>query len=330
MRQVKDIYVYIEMRNQTISQGSLQLLSLSQQLKKQYAHKNIQQQVIAVLCGYKVESFTSQCFYYGADRVIVIDNQKVQYPTTQHITKALVQIIETYTPECFLISASVVGRDIAPRVAATVRTGLTADATHLEVDPSDHSTLLLMTRPAFSGNLYGTIICPNTFPQMSSIREDVFEKIAYNNPEVPPTYVSVSFDSHDDVTVIQKIDKKKNTVDLTKANIILAGGRSMANHMDLLQDSAKQLSATLAASRGLVETQKVSKDIQVGQTGKTVRPSIYIACGISGAVQHTAGMENSQTIIAINNDPNASIFSIATLGVVADAQEVLKRIPTYL
>ncbi len=330
MKQVKDIYVYIEMRDQIISQGSLQLLTLSQQLKKQYASKNSKQKVVAILCGYQVESFISQCYRYGADLVIVIDDKKLQYPTTQHITKALVHIINEYTPECFLISASVVGRDIAPRVAATVRTGLTADATHLEVDPSEGSTLLLMTRPAFSGNLYGTIICPSTFPQMSSIREDVFEKIEYNNPELPPIYCSIAFDQHDHVRVIQKIDRKKNDVDLTKANIILAGGRSMANCLDLLKESATQLSATLAASRGLVETLKVSKDIQVGQTGKTVRPSIYIACGISGAVQHTAGMENSQTIIAINNDPNASIFSIATLGVVADAQEVLKRIPTYL
>lgn len=326
----KDIYVFIEVRDQHVMEVSYQLLSLSQTLKQQYAQKGIEQQVVAVLCGYHVDKHIKACHRYGADQVIVVNHKKLSFPTTQHTTKALVEIIKQHNPEVFLIGASVVGRDIAPRVAASVRTGLTADATHLEVDPSESSRLLLMTRPAFGGNLYGTIICPFTTPQMSSIRPDVFAKIDYYCPTTISKQVDIAFEEYDDVQVIKQIDKKKADVDLKKANIIIAGGRSMANHLDLLHETAAKLHASVGASRGLVETKKVSKDVQVGQTGTTVRPSIYIACGISGAVQHTAGMDQSQTIIAINTDPNASIFNIATLGIVADASQVLKKIPKYI
>lgn len=326
----KDIYVYMEVRETQVMEVSYQLLSLSQTLKQQYAQKDINQQVVAVLCGYQVDKHIETCHRYGADQVIVVDHKKLSSPTTQHTSKALVEIINQHNPEVFLIGATVVGRDIAPRVAASVRTGLTADATHLEVDPSENSRLLLMTRPAFGGNLYGTIICPYTTPQMSSIRPDVFAKVDYHCPITTIKRIDIAFDEKDDVQVIKRIEKKKTDVDLRKANIILAGGRSMANHLDLLHETANKLHASVGASRGLVESKKISKDVQVGQTGTTVRPSIYIACGISGAVQHTAGMDQSQTIIAINTDPNASIFNIATLGIVADALEVLEKLPKYI
>ena len=327
---VKDIYVYIEVREQTALDVGFQLLSLSQTLKEQYAAKGIAQDVVAVLCGHNVENHIKTCHAYGADKVIVVDHEVLHFPRTEAITHALSQVIETYKPECFLIGATVVGRDIAPRVAARVATGLTADATHLEVDPTEGSRLLLMTRPAFGGNLYGTIICPYSFPQMSSIRPEVFVKVLYERPVVEPIYFDFSFTPKHMIEVLERKLKHKEGGDLKKAHMILAGGRSMAKHVERLQDFATSINATFAASRGLVESGKVGKDIQVGQTGTSVRPALYIACGISGAAQHTAGMENAQTIIAINTDPEASIFQFSHLGVVGDAIEVLKEVEKYL
>ena len=327
---VKDIYVYIEVREDKAVDAGFQLLSLSQTLKEQYAAKGISQDVVAVLCGHDVDKHIAECHKYGADKVIIVDHESLRFPTTEAITSALEKVIKTYNPECFLVGATVVGRDIAPRVAARVATGLTADATHLEVDPSDDSRLLLMTRPAFGGNLYGTIICPFSFPQMSSIRPDVFVKVVYDRPLADPIRVDFEFSPTHKIEVLSRKVKVKEGADLTSAHMIVAGGRSMVNHIEKLQAFASKINASFAASRGLVESGKVGKGIQVGQTGVSVRPALYIACGISGAAQHTAGMENAQTIVAINTDPEASIFQFSHLGVVGDAVEVLKRVEMYL
>lgn len=325
--EAKNIFVFIEVRDKEVVAVSYQLLSLAQDLKKQYTEIGVDQQVVAVLCSNHTKAFSDSCFKYGADRVIAIEDKQLTYPTTQHTTKTLVQVIETYSPEVFLIGATIVGRDLAPRVAAAIRTGLTADATKIEVDSSRN---LLMTRPAFGGNLYATIVCPDTTPQMSSIRPDVFVKNEFNCPVVDVEEVRVHFDQEDEVEVLERIQLPQKDVDLSKANVIIAGGRSMEKHLDVLKETAHKLKGSLGASRALVDTGAISKEFQVGQTGSTVRPSIYIACGISGAVQHTAGMDQSQTIIAINTDPHAPIFSLATLGVVADAPSVLKKIFDYL
>lgn len=327
---VKDIYVYIEVREDHALDVGFQLLSLSQTLKEQYQAKGIAQDVVAVICGHNVEKHVAECHKYGADKVILVDHESLCFPTTEAITSALEKVIKTTQPECFLIGATVVGRDIAPRVAARVATGLTADATHLEVDPSEDSRLLLMTRPAFGGNLYGTIICPFSFPQMSSIRPEVFVKVVYERPVCEPVRFAFDFTPTHAIEVLSRKVKHKEGGDLKSAHMIVAGGRSMVNHIDKLQGFASKINASFAASRGLVESGKVSKGIQVGQTGTSVRPAVYIACGISGAAQHTAGMENAQTIIAINTDPEASIFQFSHLGVVGDAIEVLKRVEMYL
>lgn len=323
----KNIFVYIEVRNDKVGDVSYQLLSLAQDLKKQYHDIHVDQEVVAILCGHHVGKFVEACYRYGADQVILIDHEKLKYPTTQHTTNAIVHSVKQYTPEVLLIGATTVGRDIAPRVAANIRTGLTADAIKVEVDVSRS---LLMTRPAFGGNLYATIICPTTYPQMSSIREGVFVKKEFNCPIRETIKLTPTLEDHDDVEVLERIERKTKDIDLTKANVIVAGGRSMVKHMDVLKETAERLKGTLGASRALVETGVITKDHQVGQTGTTVRPSIYIACGISGAVQHTAGMDQSQTIIAINTDPNAPIFGVSTLGVVADGPSVLKKLADYL
>lgn len=324
------IYVFIEVRDYQLMDVSLQLLHEANELKNQYLKKGINQKVIALLLGYQVQSNIETCYRYGADEVIVVDHEKLRYPTSQHTTAALVQCIQQFHPEVLLMGATVVGRDVAPRVAAEVATGLTADVTILEVDPSADSNLLLMTRPAFGGNLYGTIICPDTFPQMASVRPNVFIKRKYHKPVKAPTIITVHFDEHDWVEVLQRDKKPEQSLDLTKARIILSAGRGMESCMDLVTDTATRLKATLGASRALVDRGVVKKANQVGQTGTTVRPSIYLACGISGALQHTAGMDQSQTIIAINIDEHAPIFSVATLGIVADAKEVLLKLKEYI
>lgn len=327
---VKDIYVWVELRHNKIQDVSLQLLSEANYLKAQYKAKNIDFDVVGVVTGYQVDSLLEECFKYGADRLIVCDDIKLKEVSTQHTTKAISDIINHYHPDSLLIGASVIGRDIAPRIAARLNTGLTADATLIEVDEAPESTLLLVTRPAFGGNLFGTIVCPNTRPQMATIRPNVFEKRELNHPIQNIETFTTSFDSTDWVKVMLQEKKLDHSVDISKARIIVSAGRSMAKHMDLIEQIAKELGAEVGASRGLVETGSITKDHQVGQTGKTVRPLVYIACGISGAVQHTAGMDKAECIIAINNDPNASIFQIAHIGIVGDAVEILPKLKAEL
>ena len=327
METIKKLFVMIEIRDQQVMEVTYQLLALAQQLKQQYKSIDQSKEVVAVVMGHQVSWVVDECYRYGADSVLLVDDKKLQYPSTQHTTRALVTCVEKHCPEVLLIGATVVGRDVAPRVAASVRTGLTADAVKVEVDSDG---LLLMTRPAFGGNLYATIICPDTYPQMSSIRPDVFEKHEYLCEFKEPEVVEVLFDEVDQIEVLERIERKSEGPDLRKANVILAAGRSMADYLPLVEKTAELMNASLAASRGLVETGKVSSAYQVGQTGVTVKPSIYIACGISGALQHTAGMDQSQTIIAINNDPDAPIFGVSTLGIVGDAIEVLEAVQKHL
>jgi len=326
----KDIFVWIELRHNKIQDVSLQLLSEANHLQSQYKSKNIEFKVVGVITGYQTKAIYDECFKYGADKLIVCENVKLQEVSTQHTTKAIVDIVNEFKPDSLLIGASVIGRDIAPRVAARLNTGLTADATQIEVDETPNSTLLLVTRPAFGGNLFGTIVCPNTRPQMATIRPNVFEKRELNKTSYEIIHFNTTFDSNDFVKLIKQEPKLSHSIDISKARIILSAGRSMAKHMDLIQQVANELGAEVGASRGLVETGSISKEHQVGQTGKTVRPLVYIACGISGAVQHTAGMDKAECIIAINNDPNASIFQIAHIGIVGDAVEILPKLKEEL
>ena len=220
------------------------------------------------------------------------------------------------------------GRDLAPRVAARLNAGLTADATKIEIDQTkvaDGEALLLVTRPTFGGNLFGTIICPNTRPQMATIRPNVFSMDA---PDASRTGEVVEFapkwtDTDPKVIVKEVIAKVQEGVDITKADILVGAGRGAEDCLDMVKAVAEELGGEMCASRAVVDDGFADKAIQVGQTGKTVRPSLYIACGISGACQHVAGMEKSDMIIAINRDPQAEIFSIANMGFVGDVKEIL-------
>lgn len=320
----KDIYVFIEQRNGNILDVGYELLGEARKLVEQIHH--VKYQVKGILVGDHVESLAKDVIYHGADEVIICEHPMLRHYDTESYTKVLTGIIDTYKPDSLLIGATVIGRDLAPRVAARVNTGLTADATILEVDQeNENSTLLWVTRPAFGGNLYGTIICPNHRPQMATIRPGVFEvPTLYENRIGKITRYEVEFKEEDlKVKLLEVIKKATSGVDLTKAQIIVSGGRGIGNNFKVLEDFAQAVGGVVGASRAAVDEGFAKKEMQVGQTGKTVRPRLYIACGISGAVQHVAGMDKSDFIIAINKDKGAAIFNYANVGIVGDALEIL-------
>lgn len=317
----KDIFVFLEKGKDGIAEGSLQLLAKSRELVKSIPGF----EVVGVLLGENNHPFKDQAYLGGADKIIAVESPRLARYSTQHYAKALVSVIQAYKPDSMLLAATVIGRDLAPRVAARVNTGLTADATQIDVDTENENPgTLLVTRPAFGGNLFGTIICPKTRPQMSTIRPHVFDLL----PEAHQgqrQYVEhqVTFDEEDQVRFVKRVPKAKKSVDISKAQVILSGGRGLKDDYDLLQDTARELGVTPGASRALVDAGIAPKALQVGQTGTTVKPKIYIAMGISGAVQHTAGMDKADLIIAINSDPQAAIFGIAHVGLVTDGRKVL-------
>jgi len=317
----KDIFVFIQHRQGQIAEGSLQLLGKSRELVAAIPGFS----VVGVLLGQEAEPLAQAVFDGGADKVILVDSPRLSRYSTQHYTTALTEIIKTHKPDTVLMAATVIGRDLAPRVAARVNTGLTADATQIEVDTaSPDAGMLLVTRPAFGGNLFGTIVCPKTRPQMSTIRPHVFD--ALKTPYTGKRELvrqEVAFEAGDQVRLVRHLPKKEKAVDLSKAHVILSGGRGMKDAYDLVLKTAQEIGATPGASRALVDAGIAPKTLQVGQTGTTVKPRVYIAVGISGAVQHTAGMDKSDLIIAVNSDPQAAIFQVAHVGLVAEGQKVL-------
>lgn len=320
----KDIYVFVEQKNGEIANVGYELISEARKLVASIPHMNFE--VVGVLLGEGIADKAQDVIAHGADKVIVVDHPLLKGYSTQFYADALTQVIETYKPDSLLTGATVLGRDLAPRVAARLNAGLTADATKIEMDPEkEDKALLLVTRPTFGGNLFGTIICPDTRPQMATIRPNVFSMDA---PDPTRKGEVVMFEpkfqsTQPQVVVKEVIEKVVEGVDITKADILVAAGRGAEDCLDLVKAVAEELGGELAVSRAVVDDGYAEKDIQVGQTGKTVRPSLYIACGISGACQHVAGMEKSDMIIAINRDPQAEIFSIANMGFVGDVKEVL-------
>ena len=322
----KDIYVFVEQRNGVIANVGYELISEARKLVASIPTMGFQ--VVGVLLGHNVKDQANDVIAHGADKVIVVDNKLLEGYSTQFYADALTQVIETYKPDSFLTGATVLGRDLAPRVAARLDAGLTADATKIAIDLTkveNDEALLLVTRPTFGGNLFGTIVCPNTRPQMATIRPNVFSmdpvdttrtgEVIEFNPEFKET--------EPQVVVKEVIEKVVEGIDITKCDILVGAGRGAEDCLDMVQAVAEELGGAMCASRAIIDDGFASKDIQVGQTGKTVRPSLYIACGISGACQHVAGMEKSDMIIAINRDPQAEIFSIANMGFIGDVKEIL-------
>ena len=343
----KDIWVYVEQRDGKLMNVALELLGQATKLAKDIDDVT---KVCALLVGDGVEDLKDECYKYGADVVYYIEDPLLKQYTTDAYTKVIVDAVNEYKPEILMYGATHIGRDLAPRVAARLNTGLTADCTHLDVnlkeyikfaeenttlntstlDPDDPDRGLKMTRPAFGGNLMATIICPNNRPQMSTVRPGVMQKIEPREGATGELIKVTPAISEDDIHVVVKnvVKSAKEIVSLTDADIIVSGGRGVgdADGFGIIREFAEKVGGVVGSSRACVDAGWIDHSHQVGQTGTTVKPKIYFACGISGAIQHLAGMQNSDIIVAINTDADAPIFEVADYGIVGDLFKVIPEI----
>ncbi len=317
------VMVFVEQRSGEIQNVSLELIGRGKELADKLNSK-----VSAVLLGHNVKSLSEELIQYGADEVICVDDENLDVYVTNTYTKALCDVINKKDPEIVLVGATTIGRDLAPRVSATIGTGLTADCTSLEID--DETSGLLMTRPAFGGNIMATIICPNHRPQMSTVRPGVMKKLKKDTTRTGNVEnFAVDFSENGkNVEVLEYVKETIKKVNIEDANILISAGRGIGSkeNMDALYELADILGAEVSASRAVVDAGWVDKSRQVGQTGKTVRPDLYLACGISGAIQHLAGMEESEFIVAINKNSEAPIFEVADVSIVGDVNKVIKNL----
>lgn len=319
----QNVYVLAEQRDGQLQKVGIELIGKARELAD-----NLNQQVVAMLLGDGVKEQANTLISHGADKVIVIDNPMLKEYVTEPYTKAVHAILKAKEPEIVLFGATSIGRDLAPRVSARIHTGLTADCTGLAID--EETKLLMMTRPAFGGNIMATIVCENHRPQMATVRPGVMQALDTDqNRQGEIEEFSVSFvDTDMNVRIREVIKSEHKSVDITEAKILVSGGRGLglAEKFSMLEDLANVLDGEVAASRACVDVGWIDKERQVGQTGKTVCPDLYLACGISGAIQHAAGMENSEFIVAINRDEYAPIFSIADLGIVGDLNAIVPKL----
>ncbi|WP_069650050.1 electron transfer flavoprotein subunit alpha/FixB family protein [Caloranaerobacter ferrireducens] len=320
IKEFRGVYVFVEQREGEIQRVSLELIGKGREIAKK-----IGESVTAVILGYNIKDKIDTLIYYGADEVIYIDDEILDVYMTEPYTKALTEVIKSRKPEIFLIGATAIGRDLAPRVSARIHTGLTADCTSLDIEEETRN--LLMTRPAFGGNLMATIVCPDHRPQMSTVRPGVMPLLEKDENRVGKIEeFKVNFSKEDiNVEILEIVKEKKQKIKIEEASVLVAGGRGIGKpeKFELLKKLADKLDGLIAASRAVVDAGWIDREHQVGQTGKTVRPDLYIACGISGAIQHLAGMEESDFIIAINKDPEAPIFEVADIGIVGDVNKVI-------
>lgn len=317
----KGVWVFAEQRDGELQKVALELLGKGREIADKLGVE-----LTALLLGHKnIEEMTKELGAFGADKVLVCDNELLTHYSTDGYTKVINEVVNAKKPEILFIGASFIGRDLGPRVAGRLSTGLTADCTSLDVDAETNN--LLMTRPAFGGNLMATIVCGDHRPQMSTVRPGVFEKLAKDeNRAFQVEKFDVQLSASDIRTeTIEVVKSVKEMVDITEADIVVSGGRGVGckENFALLQELADVMGGTLAGSRAAVDNGWVEKAVQVGQTGKTVRPTIYIACGISGAIQHLAGMQDSNYIIAINKDSDAPIMKAADVALVGDFAKVI-------
>ncbi|MBQ0123762.1 MAG: electron transfer flavoprotein subunit alpha/FixB family protein [Bacteroidales bacterium] len=318
--QYKDVYVFAEQRDGAIQSVAYELVSKARVLADTLGEK-----VVAILAGSGIKKDAKSLIAYGADTVLAIDDANLKEYVTEQYTQAVYSVITKFNPSIVLFGATTIGRDLAPRLAARLGTGLTADCTKLEI--SEDTKELQMTRPAFGGNLMATIMCPNHRPQMSTVRPGVMPKADPDaNRKGEVVDFKVDFDEAKfAVKLVKTVKEKKNTVDIASAKILVSGGRGVGckEGFEKLQALATVIGGEVSSSRAMVDAGIMPHDRQVGQTGKTVRPAVYFALGISGAIQHLAGMEESETIIAVNKDKFAPIFSVADLGIVCDLNKVV-------
>ena len=330
---IRRFWVYIEQEEGKAHQVAWELLGVARRLadevKDELAKTGDTAVVEGILVGHQVEDIAKEALHYGADTVYVVDDPAVKHYLNKPYTSVLTILVKKYAPEVFLVGATTLGRDLAGAVATSVGTGLTADTTHLAMGEVKDSPkkLLLATRPAFGGNVIATILCRNHSPQMATVRPRVFTmaprldeaagNIVHEEIAITPDMINAQ--------ILELITNASSSVKVEYADVIVAGGRGLggAKGFDLLQELADELGGVVGASRACVDAHWIKYDHQVGQTGKTVRPKLYIAAGISGAIQHKVGMQESDFILAINRDPHAPIFDIATMGIVGDLYEVI-------
>ena len=331
LEEYKGVYVFAQQVDNEVSSIALELIGKGKDLAK-----DLNTTVTAVLVGSNVMGLTGILGEYGADRVIVVDDPELKEYRTEPYTHALASVIEKYKPDVFLIGATAIGRDLGPRVCARIHTGLTADCTQLDIGDfplvptpgkEQKHNQLLMTRPAFGGNTIATIACPEFRPQMATVRPGVMQKLpreAGRKAEIEefnPGFVP----NEKYVEIMEVVKAVSNVADIMDAKILVSGGRGVGSpeNFKILDELAEAIGGTVSCSRAVVDAGWKPKDLQVGQTGKTVRPHVYFAIGISGAIQHVAGMEESDIIIAINKDESAPIFDVADYGVVGDLNKIV-------
>ncbi len=338
LEEYKGVYVFAQQVDNELSGIAFELLGKAKELAK-----DLNTDVTAMLLGSGIKGLADQLAEYGADKVIVVDDPELKEYRTEPYAHAVSSVINEYKPEIVLVGATAIGRDLGPRVSARVATGLTADCTVLEIGDFPLNPIpgqeqkhnqLLMTRPAFGGNTIATIACPDNRPQMATVRPGVMQKI---DPVQGAKAEVIEFNpgftpDNKYVEIVEIVKELSNTVDIMDAKILVSGGRGVGSkeNFQILQDLADVIGGTVSCSRAVVDNGWMPKELQVGQTGKTVRPNVYFAIGISGAIQHAAGMEESDIIVAINKDETAPIFDIADYGVVGDLNKIVPKLTEEL
>ena len=338
LEEYKGVYVFAQQVDNELSGIAFELLGKAKELAK-----DLNTDVTAILLGSGIKGLTDQLAEYGADKVIVVDDPELKEYRTEPYAHAVSSVINEYKPEIVLVGATAIGRDLGPRVSARVATGLTADCTVLEIGDFPLNPIpgqeqkhnqLLMTRPAFGGNTIATIACPDNRPQMATVRPGVMQKIdPVQGAKAEVIEYNPGFTPNNKYVEIMEVVKEiSNTVDIMDAKILVSGGRGVGSkeNFQILQDLADAIGGTVSCSRAVVDNGWMPKELQVGQTGKTVRPNVYFAIGISGAIQHAAGMEESDIIVAINKDETAPIFDIADYGVVGDLNKIVPKLTEEL
>ncbi len=316
----KGIWVFIEQKNGRVQSVSYELLGKAQELAQK-----LNTQVSAVLIGNKLEDQLDELIFCGADNIYLVQAPELANFQDEPYTNILVELVKKYKPEILLCGATNIGRSLISRVAINIKAGLTADCTGLDIDPV--KKILLQTRPAFGGNIMATIISPNYRPQMATVRHKVFAPLPADKKR-KGRIIKESFDPRLYVSrtkLLDIIEEIESTVNLSEADIIVSGGRGMggAENFKLLEELAHALGAAVGSSRAAVDSGWMPYSHQVGQTGRTVAPKIYFACGISGQIQHLVGMQSSKIIVAINKDPEAPIFKVATYGIIGDLFQII-------
>ena len=332
----KGVFVFAQQVDNVLDGVAFELLGKGKDLAK-----DLNTDVTAVLVGSGVKGLVDELAEYGADKVIVVDDPELKDYRTEPYAHALASVINEYKPEIMLVGATAIGRDLGPTVSARVATGLTADCTVLEIGnfpinpgPNQKPNQLLMTRPACGGNTIATIACPDNRPQMATVRPGVMQKIApVKGAKAEVIEYNPGFTPNNRyVEILNVVKAVKNTANIMDAKVLVSGGRGVGSkeNFKMLEELADVLGGTVSCSRAAVENGWLPVDLQVGQTGKTVRPQIYFAIGISGAIQHVSGMEDSDLIIAINKDESAPIFDVADYGLVGDLNKIVPALTKAL